>query len=150
MSLWPEYQAPKCYSPGLEAPSLTAKAFGFGHFSSPQFHHIDHRFLPSLQPQFHHPPCFTGALVTTCPSLTKRHFSLYFVLEPKSEMVRPMFKTLISLFCQQSHLCLAYAVLLFLSFLPSVGKFEIEAEMGHRCYKCIQEAQWLFELSAKN
>lgn len=150
MSLWPEYQAPKCYSPGLEAPSLTAKALGFGHLSSPQFHHIDHRFLPSLQPQFHHPPCFTGALVTTCPSLTKRHFSLYFVLEPKSEMVRPMFKNLIPLFCQQSHLCLAYAVLLFLSFLPSVGKFEIEAEMRHRCYKCIQEAQWLFELSAKN
>lgn len=115
MSLWPEYQAPKRYSLGLEAPSLTAQAFGFGHFSSPQFHDIDHCFLPALQPKFHHPPCFTGALVTTCLSLTKRHFSLYFVLEPKSEMVRPMFQNLIPLFSNKAN---SVWLMLFCYFYP--------------------------------
>lgn len=90
MSLLREYQASKPSSPGLEALSLTGKAFGFGHFSSPQFRHTDHCFLPSLLPRFHHSRCLIGALAATSLPLTGGRFSPDFVLEPKSEIVRAL------------------------------------------------------------
>lgn len=131
----------------------------FGHFFRPWCHHTDLEvsFRPCIP--LHH-------LVALLELLEPWAYHLPWdipvktALQPKSKMDRllqfvgfsvwALFKKHRHIMQSIKPLCLAHAVLLSLSFLENVCKFEIETPVGRGIYNCIQEARRLLELSSKN